>query len=322
MFFNLTGADTNDALEAIEREIAPILARHRSEIYLNEALFERIDGLEARADELGLSAEQARVLELRYHLAFIRNGAALRPRPRRGSPKSTSGWRRSALSSARTSSPTKKGYMLAGEPDLAGLPDFFWRSAARSAPTGAIRQYAVTLSRSSIEPFLQFSTRRDLREKAFRAWIARGENDGASDNRAIMAETVRLRAERARLLGFDSYAHFRLDDTMAKTPQAALDLLHKVWTPARAQACAKEEALQAIIAGEGGNFRLAPWDWRHYAGKKRKALFDLDEGEIKPYLQLDKIIEAAFYVAIRLFGLSFTERKDITLYHPDARAGA
>ena len=130
---------------------------------------------------------------------------------------------------------------------------------------------------------------------------------------------MRLRAERAALLGFDSYAHFRLDDTMAKTPEAALGLLHKVWTPARAQALREAEALQDIIAGEGGNFRLAPWDWRYYAEKRRKAEFDLDEGEIKPYLQLDKMIEAAFYVANRLFGLSFAERKDIPLYHPDAR---
>jgi peptidyl-dipeptidase Dcp len=134
-----------------------------------------------------------------------------------------------------------------------------------------------------------------------------------------MSETVQLRAERARLLGFESYAHFRLDDTMAKTPRAALDLLHSVWTPARAQALREGEALQKIVAAEGGNFSLAPWDWRYYAEKRRRALFDLDEGEIKPYLRLDKMIEAAFYVAHRLFGLSFTERTDIKLYHPDAR---
>jgi peptidyl-dipeptidase Dcp len=216
----------------------------------------------------------------------------------------------------------EKAYMLALKTpeDRAGLPDSLLAAAAQaSVDRGLPGQHGITLSRSSIEPFLQFSTRRDLREKAFRAWAARGENGGPTDNRTVMAETVRLRAERARLLGFESYAHFRLDDTMAKTPRAALDLLHSVWTPARAQALREEAALQGIVAAEGDNFSLAPWDWRYYAEKRRKALFDLDEGEIKPYLQLDKIIEAAFYVANRLFGLSFTERTDIKLYHPDAR---
>ena len=178
----------------------------------------------------------------------------------------------------------------------------------------------MTLSRSSIEPFLQFSKRRDLREKAFRAWAARGESGGATDNRAIAAEMVRLRAERARLLGYQSFAHFRLADAMAKTPQAALDLLQSVWEPGRARAQKEEEALQNIIIGEGGNFKLAPWDWRYYAEKRRAEEFAFDDGEIKPYLQLDLLIEAAFYTANRLFGLSFAERFDLTLYHPDARA--
>ena len=192
-------------------------------------------------------------------------------------------------------------------------------AAATAAERGLPGRHAITLSRSIVEPFLQFSARRDLREKAFRGLDRARRARRRHDNRAIAAETVRLRAERARLLGFESYAHFRLDDTMAKTPQAALDLLNSVWAPARRQALREEEALQAIVAEEGGNFQLAPWDWRYYAEKRRKALFDLDEGEIKPYLQLDKMIEAAFYVANRLFGVSFTERRDIELHHPDAR---
>jgi peptidyl-dipeptidase Dcp len=205
--------------------------------------------------------------------------------------------------------------------DCAGLPESLLAAATESAvERGLPSGRAITLSRSSIEPFLQFASRRDLRERAFRAWTARGENDGPTDNRAIAAETVTLRAERARLLGFKSYAHFRLDHTMAKTPEAALNLLHSVWKPARAQALREGAALQAIVAEEGGNFDLAPWDWRYYAEKRRKALFDLDEGETKPYLQLDKMIEAAFDVAHRLFGVSFAERTDIKLYHSDARA--
>jgi peptidyl-dipeptidase Dcp len=322
VFFNLSGADSNDALEAIERDIAPILSRASSEIYLNEALFARIAALQAGQGDLGLDAEQARVLKLR-HIAFLRNGAALAPDAKARLAEIDERLATLGTQFGQNVLADEKAYMLALETpeDRAGLPDSLLGAAAETASArGLPGRHGITLSRSSIEPFLQFSTRRDLREKAFRAWIARGENDGASDNRGVMTETVRLRAERARLLGFDSYAHFRLDDTMAKTPQAALDLLHKVWTPARAQALREGEALQEIVAEEGGNFRLAPWDWRHYAEKKRKALFDLDEGEIKPYLQLDKIIEAAFYVANRLFGLSFTERKDIALYHPDARS--
>ena len=207
------------------------------------------------------------------------------------------------------------------EGDLDGLPDFWVASAARlAAERGHPGQYAVTLSRSSVEPFLQFSARRDLREAAFRAWAARGENGGATDNRAIAAEMVRLRAERAKLLGYESHAHYRLADAMAKTPSAALDLLESVWTPAAAAGRREAEALQAIVASEGGNFRVAPWDWRYLAEKRRKAEYDFDESATKPYLQLDRMIDAAFYAAGRLFGVSFAERFDVPLHHPDARA--
>ncbi len=181
-------------------------------------------------------------------------------------------------------------------------------------------KHVITLSRSSIEPFLQFSGRRDLREAAFKAWIARGENGGATDNAAIIAETVRLRIERARLLGYADYAAFRLEDTMAKTADAALGLLHSVWRPAREQALRDSDAMQGLIQAEGGNFTLAPWDWRYYAEKRRKAEFDFDEGAIKPYLQLDKVIAAAFDTAERLFGIRFTPRADVPVYHPDVRA--
>jgi len=320
VFFNLAGADSNDALEAIERDIAPALSRLRSELFLNEALFARLEALHSARDALGLDAEQARVLAL-YRIAFLRNGAALAPGAKARLAEIDERLATLGTQFGQNVLADEKAYALALETpeDGAGLPDSLLAAAAEAGAERGLPGPAITLSRSSIEPFLQFSARRDLREKAFRAWIARGEHDGASDNRAIAAETVRLRTERAKLLGFASYAHFRLDDTMAKTPQAALNLLHSVWTPARAQALREEQALQGIAAQEGGNFALAPWDWRYYAEKRRKALFDLDEGEIKPYLQLDKMIEGAFYVAGRLFGLRFTERNDIKLYHPDAR---
>ena len=321
VFFNLTGAATNEELQAIEREIAPILARHRNDTYLNEALFKRIDALKAEEAKLGLSAEQARVLG-RYHLNFTRSGAGAPPDAK--ARLAAIGERLATLAAEfgqNVLADEKAWLMLLDEEDLEGLPDFYRASAARiAAERGHPEHFAVTLSRSSIEPFLQFSARRDLREAAFRAWEARGENGGASDNRAIAAEMVRLRAERARLLGYESYAHYRLADTMAKTPRAALDLLESVWAPGVSTARKDEEALQEIVASEGGNFKVAPWDWRYLAEKRRKAEFDFDEGELKPYLQLDRMIEAAFYAASRLFGLSFEERFDLKLYDPDVRA--
>lgn len=326
VFFVLAGADTSDALQAVERDVAPLLSRHDSEIFLDAALFGRIDALwrRHRAGELtgeqALSAEQARVLE-RYHVRFMRAGAALDrdSKARLGSI----GERLASLGTAfgQNVLADESDYTLVlDDDDLAGLPDFV-RAAAKAAAEerGHAGKHAVTLLRSSIEPFLTFSARRDLREKAHRAWLARGEGGGKTDNRAIIAEMVALRAERARLMGYDNFAAFRLDDQMARTPQAARDLLDQVWGQAKRRAGTEREELQAMIRAEGGNFTLAPWDWRYYAEKVRKARFDLDEGQIKPYLQLDKMIEMAFEAARRLFGLSFTPA-DIPLYHPDARA--
>ena len=322
VFFNLSGSDTNDAMQAIERDMAPILSRHGSAIYLNKALFQRIDDLWSRRDGLGLDAEQSRVLE-RYHTIFSRAGGGL--------PEAAK-TRLAAISERLATLGTQFGQnVLADErayelvldtpEDLAGLPASIVAAATAAAEArGKPGKHVITLSRSSIEPFLQFSARRDLREEAFQAWAKRGENGGATDNRAIIAETVTLRAERAKLLGYESFAAFRLADSMAKTPEAARNLLRSVWEPAKARAGREENALQALASSEGGNFAIAPWDWRYYAERRRKAEFDLDEAEIKPYFQLDRMIEAAFYTAEKLFGISFTPRADIPLYHPDARA--
>jgi peptidyl-dipeptidase Dcp len=321
VFYNLTGAHANDALQKIEREIAPVMARHRNEIFLNEKLFRRIEDLHKRKDALALPPEEGRVLD-RYHTRFVRSGARLAPEAKKRFAAINERMATLGTQFSQNVLADEKAYMLVLETkeDLAGLPDFLVSAAAEAAEERGLKgKHVITLSRSSIEPFLQFSKRRDLREAAWRAWTARGEHDGPTDNRAVAAEMVALRAERAQLLGFDSFAEFRLDDSMAKTPQNALDLLHSVWTPARAQAEREEEALQAIIQAEGGNFETAPWDWRHYAEKRRKAEFDLDESEIKPYLQLDKMIEAAFDTASRLFGLKFTQRRDVPVYHPDVR---
>jgi len=322
VFYNLAGSHTNDALQKVEREIAPIMARHRDSILLNEALFIRIRDLHQRKDRLGLTEEQARVLD-RYHTRFVRNGANLAPEQKQRLAAINERLATLGTQFSQNVLADEKSYQLVleTEEDLAGLPESLRAAAAEAAKErGLAGKYVITLARSSIEPFLQFSKRRDLRETAWRAWISRGEHEGSSDNRPIAAEMVALRAERAQLLGFSTYADYRLDDTMAKTPQAALDLLHSVWTPAVAKAGREQAALQEIIRSEGGNFETAAWDWRHYAEKRRKAEFDLDESEIKPYFQLDNMIEAAFDTAGRLFGLRFTSRPDVPVYHPDVRA--
>jgi peptidyl-dipeptidase Dcp len=320
VFFVLAGAATSDALEAVERDISPLLARHGNALYLNRTLYARIAQLYGRRETLGLSPEQARVLN-RYHTRFVRAGGALDKQ--RQDRLAAINERLASLGTqfGQNVLADEKAYaLMLEEGDLTGLPDFA-RAAARAAAQerGAPSQYAITLARSSCESFLQFSSRRDLREKVFQAWIKRGENGGTTDNRALIAEMVALRAERAKLLGFETFADYRLDDQMAKTPQAARKLLDEVWGRARAKAEAERDALQAMIAQEGGNFALAPHDWRYYTEKLRKAKFDLDEAEIKPYFQLDKMIEAAFETARRLFGLTFTPAT-VPLYHPDARA--
>ena len=321
VFDLLASADTNDDILEIERELAPLEAKHWNRILMDEALFGRVDALWREREQLALTPEQARVLE-RYHVMFTRAGAALEPAAKA---------RLAAVNERLASLATDFGQNvladeqastleLDGEADLEGLPDFV-RSAARAAAAerGVEGKYLVTTSRSSVEPFLQFSSRRDLREKIFRAWIARGDGGGATDNKAIIAEMAALRAERARLIGYPSFAHYRLDDTMAKTPPAVRALLDRVWAPARSHALADRDALQALVQAEGKNFALAPWDWRYYAEKLRKARCDVDEATIKPYFQLEQMIEAAFYTANRLFGLSFERRRDVAGWHEDVR---
>ena len=319
VFFNLSGTDTSPEIQEIERKIAPRLAKHNMAIYQDAKLFKRVASLMQR--RAGLSEEQRRVLE-RYHRAFVRAGAPLRAGARRRLAVIAERLAKLATKFNQNVLADEQAFlMVLDADDLAGLPDALRATAAEMANArGLPGKYAISLSRSSIEPFLQFSARRDLREKAFQAWISRGANGGKTDNRKLVAEILSLRAERARLLGFDTAAAATLEFSMAKTPAAVRRLLMEVWHPARARALAERDALQQRIAAAGGNFQLAPWDWRYYAEQVRKAKFDIDEGLIKPYLQLDHVIAAAFDVARRLFGILARERKDLRLYHPDARA--
>jgi len=324
VFFNLAGSHTNDAIQAIERDMAPLLAKHRNSIFMNEALFRRVDALHRERDDLGLDPEQLRVLD-RYRTIFVRAGAQLGPDEKKRLAAITERLASLGTQFSQNVLADEKAYrlVLESEEDLAGLPSFLREAAAQAAEDAGLKgKHVITLSRSSIEPFLQFSSRRDLREQAFKAWAARGDMGNATDNKAIIAEMVALRTERAKLLGYETFSDFKLADTMAKTPEAVLKLLHEVWTPARNRAQQERDDLQAQAQAKGDNIEIEPWDWRYYAEQVRMARHDLDEATIKPYFQLDRMIDAAFEVAHRLFGLNFQELQDFPRYHPDIRAWA
>jgi len=320
VFGNLAGSHTNDQLQDIEREMAPVLAKHWNDIHLNERLFKRIDTLNDRVESLALDAESRRVLE-RYHLDFVRAGAKLKDSARARFAAIIEELATLGTAFGQNVLADEQDFLLPlNESDLAGVPEFAREAAAETAKErGLDAPFAATTSRSSVEPILQFADKRDLREKLFKAWTTRGDNANKHNNRAIIAKTVNLRAERAKLLGYPTFAHYKLADTMAKTPENARRLLDQVWTPAKRRAEEEARALQEVIAEDGGNFELAAWDWRYYAEKLRKKRYDLDETEIKPYFQHEKMIQAAFDTAHRLFGLDFTERHDIPIYHPDVR---
>ena len=319
VFFNIAGSDSTPAREALQRDLAPKLSAFSSEITNNRALFGRIDALWQARGTLSLTDEQQRVLML-YRRMFVRAGAELDgDRAERMTAVKS---RLAVLGTEFTQNllaDERAWFMELAEADLEGLPDFVVASARAAAAERDLPGHIVTLNRSLIVPFLQFSPRRDLRQRAYLAWVARGANGNAQDNRAIAAETLALRQERAALLGYPDFAAFKLETEMAGTPAAVRDLLMRVWTPARAKALADAAVLQGLMQAEGVNGDLEAWDWRYYSEQRRKAEHDLDEAALKPYLSLDAMIGAAFDCATRLFGLAFTPL-DVPLYHPDARA--
>ncbi|MGB8402262.1 M3 family metallopeptidase [Bradyrhizobium sp.] len=320
VFYDLVSAHSNPALLEIDKEVAPRMARHWNPIMMNAVLFGRIAMLHQNRATLKLTGEQMRLLE-RSYTRFHRAGAGLDD-----TAKARMAEINERLADLGTSfshhllGDEQDWFMELGEDDHAGLSDSFVAAAKAAAEARGMQGKAiVTLSRSSVEPFLKSSTRRDLREKVFRAFTARGDNGNDNDNNAVIVEILALREERAKILGFPTYAAYRLEDSMAKTPEAVRGLLERVWKPARARALADRDALQALIAKEGGNFALAPWDWRYYAEKLRQISANFDDAAIKPYLVLDHMVEAAFDCATRLFGITFAERKDIPVWHPDVR---
>jgi peptidyl-dipeptidase Dcp len=320
VFYNLSASCTNEAIEAIARDYAPRLAQHHMQIALDPQLFGRIDELYRRRGTLGLAEDQMRLLE-RQHLRFVRNGALLAPEQKA---------RMAAISERLATLHTKFGQnvlhdedswqLVLGENDLDGLPEFARAAAAQAAvDRGLAGNYVITLARSSVEPFLTFAALRDLRQKAWEGWTARGYHSGEYDNTGLIGEIVALRAEQARLLGYPDFAAYRLDDTMAKTAAAVDDLLAQVWEPAKAKAAEEGAALEALAREEGLNGPLEPWDWRYFAEKVRQRDYALDEAEIMPYLPLDAVVAALFDTARRLFGLTFSERRDVPVYHPNVR---
>ena len=319
VFFTLAGADSNPVREALQRDFSPRLAAHFSEVSANKALFARLATLWGQRDDLGIGDEQARVLML-THRSFVRAGAALEGAGEARMIRIVARLAVLGTGFAQNLLADERDWVMDLAPDdLAGLPEFVVDAARMAGKEKGREGPIVTLSRSLIVPFLQFSPRRDLRKIAWAAWGARGANGGETDNRDIATETLALRAERAGLLGYDSYADFKLETEMAGTPAKVRELLMAVWAPARAQAEADAKVLADMMQDDGINGPLEPWDWRYYAQKRRLAEHDLDEAELKPYLQLDRMLEAAFACATRLFGLEFAPL-DIALYHPDCRA--
>ena len=318
-FYTIAGADSNAAREALMRDFSPKLSAHSSEIYSNKALFARIDALWAAQDTLDLDDEQARVLML-THRNFIRAGAGLT-----GAAEVRMKEIKERLAVLGTEfsqnllADEREWQMELSASDMEGLPEFLKAAAKAAGSEKGVEGAIITLSRSLVVPFMQFSPRRDLRERAYKAWAARGANGGATDNRELAREMLALRQEMANLLGYPDFASFKLETEMAKTPGNVRQLLDDVWAPAKARAEQDAEVLTAMMHVDGLNGDLEKWDWRYYAEKRRKAEHDLDEATLKPYFQLDRMIDAAFDCAARLFGLNF-KPVDIPLYHPDCRA--
>src|SRR3954453_19977101 len=311
VFYDLVSAHSSPALLEVDKEISLRMARHWNPIMMNAVLFGRIVALHDNRAALRLTGEQMRLLE-RTYTRFHRAGAGLDEQAKARMAEINE--RLAHLGTAFSHhllGDEQDWFMELGEADRDGLPDSFVAAARAAAEErGMAGKAIVTLSRSFVEPFLKSSTRRDLREKVYKAFVARGDNGNANDNNAAIVEILSLREESAKLLGFASFAAYRLEDSMAKTPEAVRGLLERVWQPARARALRDRDALQALVAEEGGNFALAPWDWRYYAEKLRQAKADFDDAAIKPYLALDNMIAAAFDCATRLFGVTFVERND------------
>lgn len=323
VFYNMLSSMSNDSLQAIAKEIAPKLSKHGDDISMNVALFARVKAVYQQKDSLGLDGAQAMLLEKTYK-GFVRGGANLQGEPKAQLRKINE--ELSVLSLQFGEHILKENnrftMVLEHEADLAGLPGSVRAGAAETAiQTGHKGKWVFTLQKPSLIPFLQYSQKRDLREKMFKGYINKGDNNDDLDNKNILAKMAALRVTRANLLGFDSHADYALDVTMAKSPGRVYELLNKVWPPALARANQEVTEMQAIIDREGGGFKLRSWDWLYYAEKLRMEKYDLDENMLRPYFKMENVRAGAFDLAGRLWGITFDEI-DIPKYHKDVTAYA
>jgi len=321
VFFAMTTNNTNDALQKIQTEVSPLLAKHQDDIFLNPKLFERIKAVYAQRDALGLAAEQSRLLE-RIYKTFVRGGANLDEAKKTELRKINEELSVLTVKFGDNILKDDNGFALTIDKaeDLAGLPPSVVEGAAEAAKTrGLAGKWVFTLHKPSLLPFLQYSAKRDLRQKIYTAYINRGNNNDASDNKSVLSQIAALRVKRARLLGYKTHADYVLEDCMAKAPAGVYKLLAQLWSPSLRMAKNERQALQAMIGREGGGFKLASWDWWYYAEKLRKAKYELDDQILKPYFKLENVLQGAFDTANKLWGLQFVERTDIPKYHPDVR---
>ena len=319
VFYALTDNNTNEELQKIEAEVAPILAKHNDDITLNDRLFRRVEAVWKEKDKPTLTPEQSRLLEKTYK-AFVRNGAALDEAKKAELRKINEELSVLTVKFGENVLKEDNGFTLVLETqeDLAGLPpDVVTAAAEAAAAKGLSGKWAFTLHKPSCIPFFQYSARRDLRERLFKAFISRGDNGNEFDNKAVLAKIAGLRVKRAALLGYKTHADYVLEENMAKTPAGVYKLLDQLWGPALAMAKTEAKDLQALIDKEGDHFKLEPWDWWYYAEKLKKARYALDDEVLRPYFELKAVRQGAFDVAGRLWGLKFEPRADIPVYHPD-----
>ena len=316
-----TSVMNDKKMQEVEKEMAPVLAAFGDEVIQNDKLFARIEAVYLGKGMKNYAPDQMRLLEVTYR-NFTRHGAALGATAKARMKEINQKLASLYTTFGQNQLADEEGYTVALETDadLAGLPDGLKAAAKANAEAkNAKAKGVITNTRSSVEPFLVYSTRRDLREKVWRMFVSRGDNAGAHDNKPVITEILTLRAERAKLLGFPSHAHWIADDNMAKTPDAATKLMMKVWPAAVARAKQEIADMQKVADQEKAGHKIAPWDYRHYAEKVRKAKYDLDQNEVKAYLQLENLREAMFWAAGQLFGLQFKQVTGVPVYHPDVR---
>jgi len=319
VFGALNSANTNDSLQAFNREIAPIASRHRDDINLNDTLFQRVKSVYDNRAKFTLTDEEKKLLEDTYK-DFVRSGAALSPEDKEKLRKINEELSKLQVQFGQNLLAETNGFklILDKKEELSGLPEGVIAQAAAMAKSLKMEgKWVFTLQVPSMTPFLQYSDRRDLREKLFTGYFMKGDNDNQYDNKSIISRIARLRVERSKLLGYDSFADYALERNMAKTPEKVFEFLGQVWAAALPVAKAEAAAQQELINQEGGKFKLEPWDWWYYSEKIKKAKYDLDDEITRPYFKIDNVMEGMFYVANRLYGLSFTRRNDIPKYHPD-----